>query len=67
MGVKERSARTVDEVNGHVPVYAGPGDNTTGSVTESSRYAEDARADAVSVFTSFFPRLLIEELKTVEG
>lgn len=47
-------AITVDQTRGRVPVYAGTGAITTRETILLTRYAEEARVDAVSVLTPMF-------------
>ena len=47
-------AITVDQTKGRVPVYAGTGAITTREAVLLTRYAEEAKVDAVSVLTPMF-------------
>lgn len=47
-------AITVDQTRGRVPVYAGTGAITTREAILLTRYAEEAKVDAVSVLTPMF-------------
>jgi len=51
---KELFEITVDQARGRVPVYAGTGAITTREVIQLTRYAEEAKVDAVSVLTPMF-------------
>jgi 4-hydroxy-tetrahydrodipicolinate synthase len=51
---KELFEITVDQTNGRVPVYAGTGAITTREAILLTRYAEEAKVDAVSVLTPMF-------------
>ncbi len=51
---KELFEITVDQTRGRVPVYAGTGGITTREVIQLTRYAEEAKVDAVSVLTPMF-------------
>ena len=51
---KELFEITVDQTRGRVPVYAGTGAITTREAIHLTRYAEEAKVDAVSVLTPMF-------------
>ena len=51
---KELFEITVDQTRGRVPVYAGTGAITTREAILLTRYAEEAKVDAVSVLTPMF-------------
>lgn len=59
---KELFEITVDQTKCRVPVYAGTGAITTREVIQLTRYAEDAKVDAVSVLTPMFIRPSQQEL-----
>jgi 4-hydroxy-tetrahydrodipicolinate synthase len=59
---KELFEITVDQTRGRVPVYAGTGAITTREVIRLTRYAEEAKVDAVSVLTPMFINPSQEEL-----
>lgn len=54
--------RTVEAVDGRVPVYGGTGAESTGEVIRISKAAEDVGVDAVSVLTPYYIRPGMEEL-----
>ena len=44
----------IDQADGHVPVIAGSGSNSTAEAIELSRHAEEAGADAVLIVTPYY-------------
>jgi len=66
---KELYEITVDQAGGRLPVYAGTAAITTRDVIQLTRYAEEAKVDAMSVLTPMFinpsQRELIEHYKAI--